>query len=86
MAIHVIPGNATLLGGTGMIVKPYGKTVEEMAVRASTGLKMSLQSTGSRMAQIQKMRRALEDIMDYMKDYERRKKEFAAEKAKLLGT
>ena len=79
--IHVIPGNKTLLGGTGMIVKPYGKTVEEMAVRAHTGLKMSLQSSGSRMLQIHKMRRALEDIKDYIADYERRKKEFEQEKA-----
>lgn len=79
--IHVIPGNKTLLGGTGMVVKPYGKTVEEMAVRAHTGLKMSLLSSGSRMAQIHKMRRALEDIKDYIADYERRKKEFDEEKA-----
>lgn len=79
--IHVIPGNSTLLGGTGMVVKPYGKTVEEMAVRSRTGLKMSLQSSGSRMAQIHKMRRALQDVKDYIADYERRKKEFTNEKA-----
>lgn len=79
--VHVIPGNNTLLGGTGMIVKPYGKTVEEMAVRAHTGLKMSLLAKGSRMAQIQKMRRALKSIKDYIEDYDRRKAEFAAEKA-----
>ncbi|MEE2885821.1 MAG: amidohydrolase family protein [Planctomycetota bacterium] len=78
--LHVIPGNRTLLGGTGMVVKPYGKTVEEMAVRAHTGLKMSLLATGSRMAQIQKMRRALKDVQEYVEDYERRKSEFAADK------
>lgn len=79
--VHVIPGNRTLLGGTGMVVKPYGKTVEEMAVRAHTGLKMSLEASGSRMAQIQKMRRALKEVKDYITDYERRKSEFEAEKA-----
>ena len=79
--LHVIPGNRTLLGGTGMVVKPYGKTVEEMAVRAHTGLKMSLLASGSRMAQIQKMRRALKDVKDYVEDYDRRKSEFEAEKA-----
>ncbi|MCA8956824.1 MAG: amidohydrolase family protein [Planctomycetes bacterium] len=80
--IHVIPGDRTLLGGTGMVVKPFGKTVEEMAVRAHTGLKMSLlASGGSRMAQIHKMRRALEDIKTYEADFERRKKEFEQEKA-----
>lgn len=80
--VHVIPGNRTLIGGTGMIVKPYGKTVEEMAIRSETGLKLSLDaSTGSRMAQIHKLRRALEDVMTYITDYERRKKEFEQEKA-----
>ena len=83
--VHVIPGNQTLLGGSGMVVKPYGKTVEDMAVLSKTGLKMSLaaggRGGGSRMAQIQKMRRALKDIKDYMADYERRKKEFEEEKA-----
>lgn len=79
--IHVIPGNNTLVGGSGMVVRPYGKTVEDMAVLSKTGLKMSLASTGSRMAQIQKMRRALKDIKEYMADYERRKKEFEQEKA-----
>ena len=81
--IHVIPGNQTLLGGSGMVVRPYGKTVEDMTVLSKTGLKMSLGSTrgGSRMAQIQKMRRALKDVKEYMADYERRKKEFEEEKA-----
>jgi imidazolonepropionase-like amidohydrolase len=81
--IHVIPGNQTMIGGSGMVVRPYGKTVEDMAVLAKTGLKMSLGSGqgGSRMAQIQKMRRALKDIKEYMADYERRKKEFEQEKA-----
>lgn len=81
--IHVIPGNQTMIGGSGMVVRPYGKTVEDMAVLSKTGLKMSLGSSrgGSRMAQIQKMRRALKDIKEYMADYERRKKEFEEEKA-----
>ncbi|MHC4076890.1 MAG: amidohydrolase family protein [Planctomycetota bacterium] len=81
--VHVIPGNETLLGGSGMVVRPYGKTVEDMAVLSKTGLKMSLGASrgGSRMAQIQKMRRALKDVKEYMADYERRKKEFAEEKA-----
>lgn len=80
--VHVIPGNRTLIGGQGMIVKPFGKTIEEMAVRSSTGIKMSLSASGgSRMAQIHKMRRALEDVQTYIEDYERRKKEFEQEKA-----
>ena len=30
--IHVLPGHRTLLGGQGMVVRPYGKTVADMTV------------------------------------------------------
>ena len=80
--VHVIQGNATLFGGQGMVVKPYGKTPEEMAVRSLSGIKLSLAATnGSRMAQIQKMRRGLEDIVEYIEDFEVRRQEFEREKA-----
>ncbi|MAB81804.1 MAG: hypothetical protein CMJ89_20910 [Planctomycetes bacterium] len=80
--IHVIQGNQTLFGGQGMILKPYGKTIEEMAVRSRSGLKLSLApAAGSRMAQIQKMRRGLEDIVEYIADHERKRQEFEREKA-----
>ena len=79
--IHVLPGNATVLGGQGMVVRPVGRTVEDMAV-ADGGLKLSLQSSsGSRIAQIRQLRRALEEVEEYMADFERRKQEFEQEKA-----
>ncbi|MHC5062458.1 MAG: amidohydrolase family protein [Planctomycetota bacterium] len=81
-SIHIIPGNRTLIGGSGMVVRPVGKTVEDMAIRTKSGLKLSLDpQNGSRMAQIRKMRRALQDYEDYRKDLERQKKEWEAEKA-----
>ncbi len=81
-SIHIIPGNRTLIGGTGMVVRPVGKTVEDMAIRTKSGLKLSLDpQNGSRMAQIRKMRRALQDYEDYRKDLNRQKKEWEAEKA-----
>ncbi len=80
--IHVVPGNRTLIAGQGMVVRPYGKTVEDMAVQTRSALKMSLQGQGgSRIAQLKKLRRALEDVREYMKEYERKKAEFAQEKA-----
>ncbi len=80
--IHVIPGNNTLLGGCGMVVRPHGKTVEDMAVLTRSGLKMSLDpGKGSRMAKIQQMRRALTNVRDAMAELERKKQEFAKEKA-----
>jgi imidazolonepropionase-like amidohydrolase len=43
VAMLVLPGNRTLLGGTGTVVKPCGKTVEAMLIKRYTGLKISLQ-------------------------------------------
>lgn len=78
---HVIPGNQTLLGGTGMVVRPFGRTVEDMAVATQSGLKLSLASTGGgRLQQIRKLRRALEEVKEYLADFDRRKQEFEKEK------
>lgn len=80
--VHVLPGNQTLLGGSGMVVRPYGRTVEDMAVAGNTGIKMSLLATGGgRLQQIRKLRRALEDVREYVADFDRRKAEFDKEKA-----
>jgi imidazolonepropionase-like amidohydrolase len=80
--VHVMPGNQTLLGGSGMVVRPVGRTVEDMAVAANTGIKMSLASRGGgRLQQIRQLRRAIEDVREYLADFERRKAEFEKEKA-----
>lgn len=79
--VHVMPGNQTLLGGSGMVVRPVGRTVEDMAVAANTGIKMSLASRGGRLQQIRQLRRAIEDVREYLADYDRRKAEFEKEKA-----
>jgi hypothetical protein len=63
-------------------VRPYGRTVEDMAVASNTGIKMSLLATGGgRLQQIKKLRRAIADVRDYLADFERRKAEFDKEKA-----
>jgi imidazolonepropionase-like amidohydrolase len=80
--VHVVPGNQTLLGGMGMVLRPFGRTVEDMAIAANSGLKLSLLAQGGgRLQQIRKLRRALDDIREYVADFERRKAEFEQEKA-----
>jgi len=80
--IHVLPGNNTLMGGNGMVVRPAGRTVEDMTVAANTGMKMSLQAGGgSRLQKIREMRRAIAEIREYLADYNRQKEEFEKEKA-----
>ena len=78
----VLPGNNTLLGGTGTVVTPHGRTVEDMLVKRYTGLKISLapiQST-SRMGHMQRFRRYMDDLKEYREKYDQRKKD--AEKDK----
>ncbi len=78
--VHSIPGNMTLLGGSGIVVRPFGRTVEDMAVSTQSGLKLSLQPQGGgRLLQIRKLRRALEDAREYLADFDRRKAEFEQE-------
>lgn len=80
--IHVMPGNQTLMAGFGMVVRPFGRTVEDMAVASNTGIKMSLFAQGGgRLQQIRKLRRALADVREYLADFDRRKAEFDKEKA-----
>ena len=75
VAMLVLPGNNTLLGGTGTLVKPYGRTVEAMLIKRYTGLKISLRpsSNTSRMGHMQRFRRYMSDLKDYLEEYEQRK-------------
>jgi imidazolonepropionase-like amidohydrolase len=66
--VHAIPGNMTLIGGAGIIVRPYGRTVPDMTVSTQTGLKLSLMPQGGgRLLQIRKLRRALDDAREYLR-------------------
>ena len=82
-AVNVIPGNATLLGGQGMVVRPFGKTVEDMTIRDRSGLKLSLASGrgNSRMAQMRQLRSVLEDAIGARREIARQKEEFDKMKA-----
>lgn len=78
--VHVMAGNRTLLAGTGMVVRPAGRTVEDMTVAANTGMKLSLLArNGSRLQQIRELRRAIAEIREYLADFERKKAEFQKE-------
>ncbi len=59
--VFVVPGDQTLLGGQGLVLKPVGRTAEEMIVRRDAGLKVALapRRGTSRMAQLAELRRTL---------------------------
>jgi imidazolonepropionase-like amidohydrolase len=60
--VFVVPGDETLVGGQGMVLKPFGRTAEEMIVKRDAGMKVAVapRRGTSRMAQMAELRRALE--------------------------
>lgn len=80
--IHVLPGNNTLMGGSGMVLRPFGRTVEDMTVADNTGMKLSLMASGgSRLQKIREMRRAIAAVREYLANFNREKAEFEKEQA-----
>ena len=66
--INIQQGNACVIGGQGMIVKPFGITIEQMAVRTQSGIKVvaGLRPGASRATQAQALRRAFGDLRRYL--------------------
>lgn len=62
----VIPGNDTQIGGQGIVVKPVGRTVEEMLLVRSAGLKISLEPVRgtTRAGQLAALRKAFDDAVE----------------------
>ncbi len=76
-SIFVLPGNATMIGGQGCVVRPVGVTTEQMTVVQNHALKISLLPRGgtSRMAHVAALRRELDEMQQYLKDLEEKKAE-----------
>lgn len=82
--INVQQGPACVIGGQGMVVKPFGLTIEQMLVKTGSGLKISAAARPgrSRATQSQALRRAFTELRQYLekvvqdkkdgKDYARR--------------
>jgi imidazolonepropionase-like amidohydrolase len=66
--IGVQQGNACVIAGMGMVVRPWGMTVEEMMVKPRSGLKMSAQAKSgkSRATQAQALRTAFAELGIYL--------------------
>jgi imidazolonepropionase-like amidohydrolase len=75
--IDVQQGDDTVIAAQGMVVKPYGLTVEEMLVRPDAGIKLSAspKSGKSRATQAQALRRAFGDLHRYLVDLVQDKKQ-----------
>ncbi len=88
--VNIQQGNSCVIGGRGMVVRPVGMTIEEMAVRPNFGLKMSTAPDNgkSRATQVYALREAFGDLRRYLEDLvqdERDEKGFAAREALAQG-
>lgn len=77
LTINVQQGVDTVVAGKGMVVKPFGMTVESMMVKPRAGLTMSAapKRGKTRATQAQALRGAFEDLKTYLEDMVQRKKD-----------
>jgi imidazolonepropionase-like amidohydrolase len=82
VAMLILPGNNTLLGGTGTVVRPHGRIVEDMLVKAYTGLKISMRPSRStsRMGHMRSFRKYMSDLKTYKKEFDQRQADAKAAK------
>jgi imidazolonepropionase-like amidohydrolase len=75
--MFVAPGNGTMIGGQGCVLKPGGSITEAMTLVKNHALKLSLDPRPgmSRMAHLAALRRELDDVLDYLKEHEEKKRE-----------
>jgi imidazolonepropionase-like amidohydrolase len=74
--LNVQQGSQCVIGGMGMVVQPFGMTVEEMLVRPDSGLVMSMtpKSGKSRATQAQALRNAFSSLQRYLEDVVQQKR------------
>jgi len=77
LTINVQQGNDCVVAGQGMVVKPFGMTVEQMMVKPRSAVKMSAapKRGKTRATQAQALRVAFEDLERYLQDMVQRKKD-----------
>jgi len=68
--LGVMPGNDTMIGGQGCVVRPVGVTTESMMLVKNVALKISLRPRPgvSRMAHVAALRKELQDAAEALKD------------------
>ncbi len=72
----IVPGNNTMIGGQGAVIKTAGSYVEEMVLKRNAGLKLSLRpaSGRSRMSHLSRLRTELVETQQYIEELEAKEK------------
>jgi len=71
--LNIMPGNETILGGKGAVVKPVGLVVEDMLYKPVSGMKISVAGTKAqtRMGVMAQLRRYFNETKDYIEKIEK---------------
>jgi imidazolonepropionase-like amidohydrolase len=68
--VAIVPGNNTMFGGQAAIIKTYGSIVDDMIMKRSAGIKISLKPVGdrNRMGHLATVRKELDSARGAIKD------------------
>ncbi len=82
--LHIMPGNDTILGGKGAVVKSVGLVVEDMLLVPDSGMKISVVGTSAqtRMGVMAQLRRYFNETREYMEE----QKKSAQKEEKMVST
>ncbi|MEE9503351.1 MAG: amidohydrolase family protein [Candidatus Aminicenantaceae bacterium] len=82
--LHIMPGNNTILGGQGAVVKTVGLVVEDMLLFPESGMKVSVVGTPAqtRMGVLAQLRRYFNETKEYME----KQKEESQKEEKMVST
>ncbi len=84
--MNIMPGNATILGGRGAVIKPYGLIIGDALMMPDSGMKISVVGTlaQSRMGVMAQLRRYFDETKDYVE--KREKKSTIGKKDEMVST
>lgn len=70
-SIHILPGDRTVIGGSGRVLRPTGRVVEDMTIVPDGSIKISMvPPQGNRASQMAKLRSAFDDAKRYLDNKE----------------
>lgn len=81
--VAIVPGHATMIGGQAAVVKTGGDFVDDMILKRTAGVKISLRpaSGRSRMSHLAALRKELAATQDYIAELEAKEKKEGEEQA-----
>jgi imidazolonepropionase-like amidohydrolase len=68
LGVHVIQGNSCVIGALSRLVRPIGRTPDEMTIRPAVALKLSTSPKTDRMTQMATLRETFLELEEYLEN------------------